>query len=89
MADARPVTDDWVERDIMVFWSVAFWRAVIAIWAIGFASGLARAGFLGHAANWLMNVARRVRERVLGALTWLTRLTGYLPSMGPAPSDVK
>jgi hypothetical protein len=30
MADARPVTDDWVERDIMVFWSVAFWRAVIA-----------------------------------------------------------
>src|SRR5688572_11724525 len=39
MADARPVTDDWVERDIMVFWSVAFWRAVIAIWAIGCASG--------------------------------------------------
>jgi hypothetical protein len=30
MAEARPVTDDWVERDIMVVASVAFWRAGIA-----------------------------------------------------------
>lgn len=30
MAVARPVTDDWVERDIMVWRFVAFWRAVIA-----------------------------------------------------------
>jgi hypothetical protein len=29
MAEARPVTDDWVERDIMVWRFVAFWRAVI------------------------------------------------------------
>jgi hypothetical protein len=30
MADARPVTDAWVERDIMVIASLTFWRAVIA-----------------------------------------------------------
>ena len=33
MADARPVTDDWVERDIMVYSYGAFWRAVIAVWS--------------------------------------------------------
>jgi hypothetical protein len=30
MADARPVTDDVAVRDIMVFVTCAFWRAVIA-----------------------------------------------------------
>ena len=29
-AEARPVTDAWVERDIMVLCSCAFWRALIA-----------------------------------------------------------
>jgi hypothetical protein len=55
MADARPVTDDWVERDIMVAFSVAFWRAVIAKWAIGCAAGgslheasTARSEYLGR-----------------------------------------
>ena len=77
MAVARPVTDDWVERDIMVFWSVAFWRAVIAIWAIGCASGARSCRFPWPLSEMIMDVARRVRERALGALTWLTRLTGY------------
>ena len=38
IADARPVTDDVVERVIMVNVTCAFWCAVIAIWAIGCAS---------------------------------------------------
>jgi hypothetical protein len=39
IAEARPVTDDVVERDIMVFVTCAFWRAVIAGNAIGCAAG--------------------------------------------------
>jgi hypothetical protein len=30
MAEARPVTDDVADRDIMVVLACAFWRAVIA-----------------------------------------------------------
>jgi hypothetical protein len=29
-AEERPVTDAWVERDIMVLGTCAFWRALIA-----------------------------------------------------------
>ena len=40
MAEARPVTDDVAVLDIMVFVLCAFWRAVIAGWAIGCAAGV-------------------------------------------------
>jgi hypothetical protein len=40
MAEARPVTDDVAERDIMMILLCAFWRAVIAREAIGCAAGV-------------------------------------------------
>jgi hypothetical protein len=40
MAEARPVTDDVAERDIMVILLCTFWRAVIAREAIGCAAGV-------------------------------------------------
>jgi hypothetical protein len=40
-----------VERDIMVVCSVAFWRAVIAIWAIGCTSWGSLVPFPGSQAN--------------------------------------
>ncbi len=39
MEEARPVMDAVAERGIMVCVSCAFWRAVIAGWAIGCAAG--------------------------------------------------
>ena len=44
MAEARPVTDEVAERDIMVFLACSFWRAVIAVSAIGCAAGVTLLG---------------------------------------------
>jgi hypothetical protein len=44
IADARPVTDVVVDRFIMVVFACAFWRAVIAVRAIGCAAGVSFRG---------------------------------------------
>lgn len=88
IAEARPVTDDWVVRDIMVFDLCAFWRAGIAVWAIGCAAGGSLRCLFPGSGRLAYGVSRRDRERGLGALTGSVRQTGYLGSMPEAGDSV-
>jgi hypothetical protein len=81
MAEARPVTDDWVERDIMVLLQLLSGAPSSRKWAIGCAAGArsVQPGF-GSERRFLLCL-HRGRERGLGALTGSGRQTGYSRSM--------
>jgi hypothetical protein len=65
IAEARPVTDEVVERDIMVVFSCAFWRAVIAGLAIGCAAGSRFSAMVRPRSSFLRLSARRA-----GSVSW-------------------
>jgi hypothetical protein len=77
MAEARPVTDAVVERDIMVGMTCAFWRAVIARCAIGCAAGLWSVSAPGR--------ERCLRSNRVVASDWLLR--HYLPDRSIRQTD--
>lgn len=78
MAEARPVTDDWVVRDIMSVLLCFLARAWIAV--------------VGDRLRCRVDLASRLgsRERGLGALTGSVRQTGYgvsMPWIGVSVND--
>jgi hypothetical protein len=82
MAEARPVTDEVADRDIMVILACAFWRAVIRGMCDRLRGrGLVR-GVLSDPERCSVSVGAG-RERGLGALTGSSLRTGYLGEYGP------
>ncbi len=87
-AEARPVTDDVVERVIMVLCFVLSGALSSRECAIGCAAGMRSSG-LWPGTALVMVSARWIRERGLGALTRSSRRTGYPDTIAEYRRSVK